>query len=297
MILAVFVKLNLTIRYAMLYNARIGEIEIAMSSTQEITQLNIPESWNVRFRSDILSCLKLVPKNIFLKSGDYRFVCTLDSVNENGMRVITPLSTMLEDIVSKNEGLVSIRLTFTNKSNIDIDFVLSSLELYQPDATYSLLNLQYTGTGKSDMLVVLTPLLYALQEVTYRNTARLFIQEKTAEQYGIDFDECTVLLKDDSDHRCYLRDLSLSGAGFLISAQLPITKGEVLTLFLGLTQNRLPIELIGEVVRCEPYLESPDLLWVGISINPAFTSLSYIVLIDEGIKNLLLASHDLPLSS
>lgn len=264
-----------------------------MSNVQELraadndAEVAVHPEHNVIFTRGVLSFLGLAAKNIMLTCGPYRFVSVLQVANLQRIQFITPDSGLLTDALDKYNRMVSVRFVFVDNQRdpLNVPGVFVKMASYPPDKKYKLAEVVLDEPLPSRYLEMVTSITEITQKARSRTEPRIMFTENDSDCFGLN--ACSSFVKFfDETRRCYLRDLSPSGAGVIVILDELLKENDVMRLVLHLNDQFYPLELDSHVMRCSWYDESLRLAEIVLFFIQESVPLSYHVFLDHVLKSM-----------
>ena len=205
-----------------------------------------------------------------LKAAGSETACILYACSMAAAKLLVPdLREPFLQAIQKAGSHLSVRLTFNRPDKPDpLTFYVAGRMAgstpYNPqNPRAQLVALEFAGRPSDDLIQVLGVLLEANANAKRRGEERIVITPETLKRIGIESRECAVTVEG-VDRRCFLRDVSFSGAKVLAAGLAPSVAGQPVGLKVKRAEGGEEIVLWGEVARTEEVSGHPEILALGI---------------------------------
>lgn len=255
-----------------------------MNSVTEV-KFHEEDNEDILFTRGVLSYLNLSPKNIMLACGPYRFVSVLQVANFQHIQFVTPDSGLLQEALEKYDNIVSIRFVFANKKQepLSVPGVFDKMVPYPPNKKYKLVEVKLNTPLPEKYEQMISSILEVERRARERLEPRIRLTSNDTDYFGLNTSETLVSLNG-SAQRCYLRDLSASGANIIIlNHDLPSLDEDVY-LILHLNNQFYPVEMESRILRTNWYDESKQLVEIVLRFVPESVPVSYYTFLDKIVK-------------
>ncbi len=240
---------------------------------------------DILFTRGVLSYLNLAPKNIMLSCGPYRFVAVLQVANFQRIQFVTPDSGLLEEALEKYDNIVSIRFVFANKKEqpLNVPGVFDKMLPYPPNKKYKLAAVKLDAPLPERYEQIISSILEIERRARDRLEPRIRLASNDRDYFGLDTSQ-TLISIGGAAQRCYLRDLSASGANIIIlDNHLPRMEDDVY-LILHLNNQFYPVEMESHIMKADWYDESKQLIQIVLRFVPENVPVSYYTFLDKIVK-------------
>lgn len=260
-----------------------------MSSTQQETankEIKVEQdSKDILFTRGILSYLNLAPKNIMLSCGPYRFVAVLQAANFQRIQFVTPNSGLLEEALEKYDNIVSIRFVFANKKErpLNVPGLFDKMLPYPFNKKHKLAEIKLDVPLPQRYEQMISSVLEIERRVREYPELRIKLANNNKDYFGLDTSE-TLISIGGTPRRCYLSNLSASGANIIIlDNHLPRIEDDV-CLILRLNNQFYPVEIEAHIMKADWYDESKQLIQIALCFVPNNVPVSYYTFLDKIVK-------------
>jgi hypothetical protein len=224
------------------------------------------------FNAQIIVSSALITSEIYLKVGDQHVPCVLYASSMKGARVIAELTGPVQDLITRSDGVVSLRFAFRSpEQSTPVTFFVAAKAVnyaeYNPQKPQvKFVTLVFTHKPSDALVETLGSLLEIRANATQRKDERIVLTPESMQKIGLESKESCVSIEG-AARRCILRDLSFSGAKVLMTAQgLPQGTRKV-SLKLARCEIRDDTVLDGSIVRTEEIEGRTDLLALSIQYS------------------------------
>jgi hypothetical protein len=241
----------------------------------------------ITFNRQIVEVLKLMPKQVYLKTRGDQLSCIVYSCSMGGAKIVANLRTKALQQIRVAGNSVSLRFAFrrSDKPEPLFFFVPAKITNYtfyspeKPDLYF--LSLEYTTKPPDDLIEMLGQLFETHTNFTRRKDERIELNPANIKLIGIDGKEAALVLEQQA-RKCIIRDLSFSGTKVLLFGARPehVHKPTVLQ-FSALKQQML---IPGTIVRFEEVVGRDDIGAFGIQFLEDKTPMSYKILINNTLR-------------
>lgn len=263
-----------------------------MDSTKEYVRVEEhistrQQEHDVLFTRGVLSFLGLAPKNIMLKCGPYRFVSVLQVANLQRIQFITPDSGLLTDALEKYNYKVSIRFVFvdSNHKPLNVPGVFIKMIPYPPNKKYQLAEIQLDNPLPEEYCDMIESIIEINRMARSRTEPRIMFTKNDTDCFGLNAAASFIKIGLQTA-RCYLRDLSPSGAGIILMGDKLFEKDQVLRLLLHLNDQFYPVELDAYVMRSSWYDKKLHLIEVVLFFIQESIPVSYHAFLDHVLRSI-----------
>ncbi|MBN2532694.1 MAG: PilZ domain-containing protein [Spirochaetales bacterium] len=211
---------------------------------------------DITFNKKVMEFMQVIPKEIYLKCKDYIYPCIINSSSMIGARIIAQVDMLFFNRVKTNNNIVHLRFAFQKgDSTGQISFyVLSKMEQYTPFESNKpdlyFIDLKYNQHPPNDLVIILGTLIEAGSMIKKRKDERIAITPESLRMLRIKGSQAIFIIED-TQQKCLLRDISLSGAKVITARGKEEYLGKSVTLVLYSVENYLLGKMPGIVKRCE----------------------------------------------
>jgi hypothetical protein len=241
----------------------------------------------ITFNRQIIQVLKLLPKQVYLKTRGDQLSCIVYSCSMAGAKIVASLrAKALQEIRLANNS-ASLRFAFRRSDKPEPLFFfvpakITNFTFYnaeKPDLYF--LSLEYTTKPPDDLIEMLGQVFETHTNFTRRRDERIELNPANIKLIGIDGKEATLVVEQQT-RKCIIRDLSFSGTKVLLFGARPehVQKPTVLQ-FSALKQQML---IPGTIVRFEEVVGRDDFGAFGIQFHEDKTPMSYKILINNTLR-------------
>ena len=241
----------------------------------------------ITFNRQIIEVLKLLPKEVFLKTQGDQLSCIVYSCSMAGAKIVASLKTKALQQIRLAGNSVSLRFAFQRNDKPEplFFFVPAKVTNYtfynaeKPDLYF--LSLEYTTKPADDLIEMLGQLFDTSTNFKRRKDERIELNPANIKLIGIDGKEATLVLEQRAS-KCIIRDLSFSGSKVLLFGARPEHVQQTAVLqFSALKQQML---IPGTIVRFEEVVGRDDIGAFGIQFLADKTPMSYKLLINNTFR-------------
>ncbi|TVR59481.1 MAG: PilZ domain-containing protein [Spirochaetaceae bacterium] len=212
---------------------------------------------DVTFTKEVIGVTLLNPKQVFIKCLGYQWPCIVYSSSMEGARIITNLKTSLKDALQKSNNHISLRFSFFDREKVDpLAFFVPARILgitpynkEKPELVF--LAVQFTQRPPDDLIGTLGELLEANVNSKKRKEERIVVTVESLKKMGIASKNSHILI-DGVPRKCILRDVSFSGARFIVFGVAKFIVNKQAILHLPLEDPDDTVDLQGTIIRYEP---------------------------------------------
>jgi hypothetical protein len=245
----------------------------------------------ILFTKEIIRICHIVPKNIILKSGAYHFPVVLNIVSLSKATVVTQLNSMLKEVLLKNNNRVALRFFIEDAGReravckkFFVEGTVGGIASYPDDESFNLVEIVFDEEIPEEFTQMMIPLIDAIAGSKKRKDERLFLRSYEMALLKIDAEGCFVIINNNEEKRCYIRDISNSGASFIIYGDEVLEKETPTTLIIAVKKYNSNFILTGKVVRSERLAHRHKLIAVSVQYDIDKVPLSYKVFINNAFR-------------
>jgi hypothetical protein len=241
----------------------------------------------ITFNRQIIEVLKLLPREVYLKTRGDQLSCIVYSSSMIGAKVVASLRSKALQEIRLAGNSASLRFAFgrSDKTEPLFFYIPSKITNYtfygpeKPDLYF--LSLEYTTKPPDDLIEMLGLLLEANTNFKRRKDERIELNPANIKLMGIDGKEAALIV-DKQARRCIIRDLSFSGAKVLLFGAL--TEDVQKAAVLSFSAQKQQIIIPGTIVRFEEVVGREDIGAFGIQFLEDQTPMSYKMLINNTLR-------------
>jgi hypothetical protein len=241
----------------------------------------------ITFNRQIIEVLKLLPREVYLKTRGDQLTCIVYSCSMSGAKIVASLRTQALQKIRLAGNSVSLRFAFQRNDKPEplffyvpakiMNYTFYSQE--KPDLYF--LSLEYSTKPPDDLIEMLGLLFDTYTNFKRRKDERIELNPANIKLIGIDGKEATLVLEKQV-RKCIIRDLSFSGAKILMfGAQPDHVKKKAVLQFSAQKQRML---ISGTIVRFEEVVGREDIGAFGIQFFAEKTPISYKLLINSTLR-------------
>ena len=255
---------------------------MSVKTRQQIQKFfNSYKDTDVTFNNSVILETGLKSKEIYINVQGYKIPCILYCASMTKAKVVANISEETFEKIRTANNNVSLRLSFTrdDKSDPLKFFISSKVVSHNPYSTKNskanFINLEYSKNPPDDLIKILANLLEMRASVDKRKELRIQLNKENIMKLGISLAE-TVIEIQNIPRKCIIRDLSITGAKIIVFgiAKFLIKKDAILKIKF--QNERKPIDIISNVVRCEEVKGRKDLSALAIAFNQNKLPITYL---------------------
>ena len=241
----------------------------------------------ITFNRQIIEVLKLMPREVYLKTRGDQLSCIVYSCSMAGAKIVASLRAKSLQQIRLANNSASLRFAFRRSDKPEPLFFfvpakITNFTFYnaeKPDLYF--LSLEYTTKPPDDLIEMLGQVFETHTNFTRRRDERIELNPANIKLIGIDGKEATLVVELQT-RKCIIRDLSFSGTKVLLFGARPehVQKPTVLQ-FSALKQQML---IPGTIVRFEEVVGRDDFGAFGIQFHEDKTPMSYKILINNTLR-------------
>jgi hypothetical protein len=242
----------------------------------------------ITFNRQIVDVLKLLPREVYLKTRGDQLSCIIYSSSMAGAKVVASLKAKALQQLRLAGNAVSLRFAFQRSDNPEPLFFyvparVTNYTFYNPDKPdLYFVSLEYTSKPPDDLIEMLGQLFDANTNASRRKDERIELNPTNIRLLGIDGKEAALVLADEA-RKCIIRDLSFSGAKVLLFGAKPEHVENTVVLQFSTQKQRMLIP--GKIVRFEEVVGRGDIGAFGLQFIEGKTPMSYKMLINNTLRS------------
>jgi hypothetical protein len=244
----------------------------------------------VTFTRKVAEVLGLLPKYVYLKVQADILQCAIYSSSMREARVIANLRASTLASLGQAGNAVALRFCFQRPDRADsLSFYVSaritSLNAYSREAPeMHLLSLEYTNRPPDDLIEILGELLEANVNARRRKEVRIDVTLASMKALGLESREA-VLVVQEAERHCLLKDVSFSGAKVLVYGQVKSLVEKSAVLYLRLAGEPKPVGLPGRILRYETAANREDIGALAILFEEQRVPMPYKIAINNFLRS------------
>lgn len=251
----------------------------------------------ITFNRQIIEVLRLLPKEVYLKTRGDQLACIVYSCSMSGAKVVASLTTRALQQVRLAGNALSLRFAFRRNDKPEplFFFVPGKITNYtfygpeKPDLYF--LSFEYTTKPPDDLIEMLGQLLDTNTNFKRRRDTRIELNPANIKLIGIDGKEATLVLEKTA-RKCLIRDLSFSGSKVLLFGAH--SEHLLKPVMLQFSAQKRELLIPGTIVRFEEVVGRDDIGAFGIQFLEDKTPMSYKLLINNTLRSARSAQDSLP---
>ena len=247
-------------------------------------------SIEVTFTKQVAEVLGLLPKYVYLKVQADILQCAIYSTSMREAKVIANLRVSALASLRQAGNAVALRFCFQRpERNDSLSFYVSakitSTSAYSKEAPdMHLLSLEYTHRPPDDLIEILGELLEANVNARRRKEVRIDVTPASMKALGLESREA-VLVAQEAERRCLLKDVSFSGAKVLVYGQAKGLVEKPAVLYLTLAGESKPTGLPGRILRFETAANREDIGALAILFEEQRVPMPYKLAINNFLRS------------
>lgn len=205
--------------------------------------------------------------------------CVINSASMVSAKIIVAQHCGIYDKIKDGVNSVSLRFSFfARNGKTDISFFIAgkiaSCIPYTVSPDLLLLNIEYTQRAPDDLIEKLGLLLDAKARSAQRSDDRIELTPEAMRKLSL-VERETIVYIENIPRRCILRDVSLSGAKFIIAGVAQFLLNKECVLKCTFEDPSITVGIRGKIIRAEMVEGRKDLVAVAINYNLSTVSLAY----------------------
>ena len=205
--------------------------------------------------------------------------CVINSSSMVGAKVIVPQHCGIYEKLQDGVSAVSVWFSFfQSNGKSDLSFYVSgrvvSYTPYTVTPDLLLLNIEYTQRAPDDLIEKLGLLVDAKANTTKRGDERIELNAEAMRKLSLAKRE-TIIYIENIPRRCILRDISFSGAKFIMAGIAPFLLNKDCVLKFEFEDPTVVMGLRGRIIRAELVEKRKDLIAVAMAYTLPNVPLAY----------------------
>jgi len=247
-------------------------------------------SIEVTFTRQVAEVLGLLPKYVYLKVQADILQCSIYSTSMREARVIANLRASALASLRQAGNAVALRFCFQRSERTDsLSFYVSaritSINAYNREAPeMHLLSLEYTHRPPDDLIEILGELLEANVNARRRKEMRVEVTPASMKALSLESREALLVVQE-SERRCLLKDVSFSGAKVLVYGQARELVEKPAVLYVTLAGEPKPTGLPGRILRFETAANREDIGALALLFEEQRVPMPYKIAINNFLRS------------
>ena len=205
--------------------------------------------------------------------------CVINSSSMIGAKVIVPQHCGIYEKICDGSTAISLWFSFSQTNGkSDLSFFVSgkvvSCTPYTVTPDLLLLNIEYTQRAPDDLIEKLGLLVDAKANTTKRGDERIELNAEAMRKLSLSKKE-TIVYIENIPRRCIVRDISYSGAKFIMAGIAPFLLNKDCVLKFDFEEPTVVVGLRGKIIRAELVEKRKDLIAVAMTYNASTVPLAY----------------------
>jgi hypothetical protein len=263
-----------------------------VTSQQLSAYYELYRSIEVTFNKDVSQLLGFLQDQVALKLLGTPWHCLLYSSSLEGAKIILNLKPEQIEKLRAGSNMVSLRYGFrvadkTEPVTFFANGKIKGYNRYNNAANNDLyfMTIEFTQRPSDDLIEILGRFLEANVNSQKRRDVRISVSESTVKKLG--FASCnTIVVVEQVDRKCLVRDLSFGGAMILIPGVGKFLEGKKAVLRLLLEENSQVLTLPGKLVRVEPVEGRRDITLAALQYDDAAVPHAYKLKMNDAIRSI-----------
>jgi hypothetical protein len=238
---------------------------MALVTSQQISKYySIYKNIDVTFTKQVIEATGLQTKKVYIKCLGEQWPCVVYSSSMTSAKVIANLKPENFETIRKANNMISLRFSFLQPDKVDpvAFFVTSKITGYNPynpeNPNLNYVSLDYTQRPPDDLIEILGQLLEANVNAKKRKEERILLTPDAIRKLGLKSKEIEVLIES-VPRKGILRDLSFSGAKFIVVGVAKFLVDKEAAIRITLEEKNKILTLKGKIIRNEPVEGRKDL--------------------------------------
>ena len=235
---------------------------------------------DVTFTKEVAKLVHLRSDQIYLKFLGTQLPCVIYSISMVGAKVVANIRNKEFQELRKAGSKVALRLAFSEDSRTDplSFFITSKIDGFNPysreNPEVAFISLKFTQHPPDDLIQILGLLLEVNVNSKRRREERIQVDEDVPRKLGMNLKE-TVLYIQGIPRKCIVRDLSFSGARFIIAGMSRFLQDKEGILKMTLVPENKVISIKVHIVRVESVQNHDDLTVAAVQFDPETVPMDY----------------------
>ena len=261
---------------------------MGLVTSQQLAQYyELYKDREITFNRQIIEVLRLLPKEVFLKTRGDQLSCIIYSCSMSAAKIVASLKTQVLQQIRLAGNSASLRFAFqrNDKSEPLFFYVPGKVTNYtfynaeKPNLYF--VSLEYSKKPPDDLIEILGQVFDTATNFKRRKDERIELNPANIKLLGIDGKEATLVLGHQAK-KCIIRDLSFSGAKVLLfgACSQDVNK----TALLRFSVSKREMLMAGTIIRFEEVVGRDDIGAYGIQFLADKTPMSYKILINNTLR-------------
>ena len=261
---------------------------MGLITSQQLSQyFELYKDREITFNRQITEVLRLLPKEVYLKTRGDQLACIVYSCSMSGAKVLASLKAQTLQKIRLAGNSASLRFAFRRNDKPEPLFFfvpgkVTNYSFYNPEKPdLYFLSIEYTTKPPDDLIEMLGQLFDTTTNFKRRKDERVELNPANIKLIGIDGKEAALVLEK-KVRKCLIRDLSFSGSKVLLFGALSQHVGKPVVLQFSAMKREMIIP--GTIVRFEEVIGRDDIVAFGIKFLEDKTPMSYKLLINNTLR-------------
>jgi hypothetical protein len=261
---------------------------MGLVTSQQLAQYyELYKDREITFNRQIIEVLRLLPKEVFLKTRGDQLSCIIYSCSMSAAKIVASLRTQSLQRIRLAGNSVSLRFAFRRSDKPEPLFFyvpgkVTNYSFYnaeKPDLYF--LSIEYSTKPPDDLIEMLGQVFDTSTNFKRRKDERIELNPANIKLIGIDGKEATLVIENQV-RKCIIRDLSFSGTKVLLfgARSEDVNKTAVLQFSVMKQEMLIP----GTIVRFEEVVGRDDIGAYGIRFLEDKTPMGYKILINNTLR-------------
>ncbi|EFW38829.1 PilZ domain-containing protein [Treponema phagedenis] len=234
---------------------------------------------DVTFTKDVIQALSLNTQQVYVRCAGSQWPCIINSASMVGAKIIAGKKSGLYAKIEEGHTNLRIRFFFFEPGAKDsLSFFVSAKLIdttpYGSSADLVIFSLEYTQRAPDDLIEKLGFLLEANISSTKRKEERIQLDPASMRKMNLAKKETIVFIQG-IPRRCILRDLSFSGARFIMVGVGSFLSQKGAMLKIDFEEPDVNIGIRGKIVRAEQVEGRKDLVSLAMEFTPGTVPMIY----------------------
>jgi hypothetical protein len=243
------------------------------------------KSIDVTFTKEIIQVTGMITQQVYLKCiGDF-WPCVVFSTSFQGAKVVANVKSGIVEKLRQANNSASLRLCFRNAdSNSPVTFFVAARSVgyapYGDSKDMAIFTLQFTQRPPDDLIEIMGRLLDANVNSTKRRDERVLLTADSIRKLRLLSKETATFIQG-VPRRCILRDISFSGAKFIMMGVAKFLVEKEAALRIDFDDPRESYLIRGKFIRAELVEGRKELLALVMLFNETTVPMGYKVRLND----------------
>ncbi|MDR0689661.1 MAG: pilus assembly protein PilZ [Spirochaetaceae bacterium] len=243
------------------------------------------KSIDVTFTKEIIQVTGMITQQVYLKCiGDF-WPCVVFSSSFQGAKVVANVKSGIVEKLRQANNSASLRLSFKNAdSNSPVTFFVAARSVgyapYGDSKEMAIFTLQFTQRPPDDLIEIMGRLLDANVNSTKRRDERVLLTADSIRKLRLLSKETATFIQG-VPRRCILRDISFSGAKFIMMGVAKFLVEKEAALRIDFDDPRESYLIRGKFIRADLVEGRKELLALVLLFNEATVPMGYKVRLND----------------